>query len=91
MYRFQRPPGALPSSLLGLEAMTGSLDDFGVEDYLNGNIIPILIYCAFLFLNEQAITTKVVVPFEFASYFKHDVLQYSHLDLDACYPLLLQF
>lgn len=33
--RFQRPPGALPSSMLGLEALTGSLDDFGVEDYLN--------------------------------------------------------
>ncbi|ONK79823.1 uncharacterized protein A4U43_C01F10490 [Asparagus officinalis] len=33
--RFQRPPGALPSSMLGLEALTGDLDDFGVEDYLN--------------------------------------------------------
>ncbi|AQK75870.1 putative proteasome maturation factor UMP1 family protein [Zea mays] len=33
--RFQRPPGALPSSLLGYEALTGSLDDFGFEDYLN--------------------------------------------------------
>ncbi|AQK75871.1 Proteasome maturation factor UMP1 [Zea mays] len=32
---FQRPPGALPSSLLGYEALTGSLDDFGFEDYLN--------------------------------------------------------
>lgn len=37
--RFQRPPGAIPSSMLGLEAMTGSLDDFGFEDYLNGNEI----------------------------------------------------
>ena len=33
--RFQRPPGALPSSMLGYEALTGSLDDFGFEDYLN--------------------------------------------------------
>ncbi|CAA7408511.1 unnamed protein product [Spirodela intermedia] len=33
--RFQRPAGALPSSMLGLEAITGSLDDFGFEDYLN--------------------------------------------------------
>ncbi|XP_062106340.1 cyclin-B1-2-like [Humulus lupulus] len=33
--RFQRPPGAIPSSMLGLEAMTGTLDDFGFEDYLN--------------------------------------------------------
>ncbi|XP_077253731.1 cyclin-B1-2-like [Tasmannia lanceolata] len=33
--RFQRPPGALSSSMLGLEALTGSLDDFGFEDYLN--------------------------------------------------------
>ncbi|VAI50895.1 unnamed protein product [Triticum turgidum subsp. durum] len=33
--KFQRPPGALPSSMLGYEAMTGSLDDFGFEDYLN--------------------------------------------------------
>ena len=35
--RFQRPPGVIPSSMLGLEAYTGSLDDFGFEDYLNGN------------------------------------------------------
>lgn len=34
--RFQRPPGAIPSSMLGLEALTGTLDDFGFEDYLNG-------------------------------------------------------
>ncbi|KAJ6792879.1 cyclin-B1-2-like [Iris pallida] len=33
--RFQRPPGALPSSMLGFEALTGGLDDFGFEDYLN--------------------------------------------------------
>ncbi|GMN57042.1 hypothetical protein TIFTF001_026150 [Ficus carica] len=33
--RFQRPPGAIPSSMLGLEALTGTLDDFGFEDYLN--------------------------------------------------------
>ncbi|PSS33620.1 Cyclin-B1-2 like [Actinidia chinensis var. chinensis] len=33
--RFQRPPGPIPSSMLGLEAMTGSLEDFGFEDYLN--------------------------------------------------------
>ncbi|KAK8557712.1 hypothetical protein V6N13_008100 [Hibiscus sabdariffa] len=31
--RFQRP--LLSSSMLGLEAMTGTLDDFGFEDYLN--------------------------------------------------------
>ncbi|PPR85873.1 hypothetical protein GOBAR_AA34819 [Gossypium barbadense] len=31
--RFQRP--LLPSSMLGLEAVTGTLDDFGFEDYLN--------------------------------------------------------
>ena len=37
MCRFQRPPGAIPSSMLGFEAMTGALEDFGVEDYLNGN------------------------------------------------------
>lgn len=33
--RFQRPPGAIQSSMLGLEALTGTLDDFGFEDYLN--------------------------------------------------------
>ncbi|KAI4352253.1 hypothetical protein L6164_006523 [Bauhinia variegata] len=33
--RFQRPPGAIPSSMLGLEAYTGKLDDFGFDDYLN--------------------------------------------------------
>ncbi|KAK9133942.1 hypothetical protein Scep_013470 [Stephania cephalantha] len=31
--KFQRPQGALPSSMLGFEALTGSLDDFGFEDY----------------------------------------------------------
>lgn len=35
--RFQRPQGPIPSSMLGLEALTGSLEDFGFEDYLNGN------------------------------------------------------
>ncbi|PKU74284.1 cyclin-B1-2 [Dendrobium catenatum] len=33
--RFQRPPGMLPSSMVGLEALTGGLEDFGFEDYLN--------------------------------------------------------
>ncbi|THG06049.1 hypothetical protein TEA_019416 [Camellia sinensis var. sinensis] len=33
--RFQRPPGPIPSSMLGLEALTGSLDGFGFEDYLS--------------------------------------------------------
>ncbi|KAA8530544.1 hypothetical protein F0562_005253 [Nyssa sinensis] len=33
--RFQRPPGAVPSSMLGLEALTGDLESFGFEDYLN--------------------------------------------------------
>ncbi|GAB2288825.1 hypothetical protein Dimus_023136 [Dionaea muscipula] len=33
--RFQRPPGPIPSSMLGLDAFTGSLDHIGVEDYLN--------------------------------------------------------
>ncbi|KAK3004119.1 hypothetical protein RJ639_020110, partial [Escallonia herrerae] len=35
MTRFQRPRGAISSSMLGLEAMTGALEDFGFEDYLN--------------------------------------------------------
>ncbi|KVI02627.1 Proteasome maturation factor UMP1 [Cynara cardunculus var. scolymus] len=30
--RFQRPPGLVPSSMLGLESLTGALDDFGVHD-----------------------------------------------------------
>ncbi|XP_055805680.1 cyclin-B1-2-like [Solanum dulcamara] len=33
--RFQRPPGAIPSSMLGLESLTGGLEDFAFEDYLN--------------------------------------------------------
>ncbi|KAL8044332.1 hypothetical protein ABFX02_08G039700 [Erythranthe guttata] len=33
--KFKRPPGAIPSSYLGLEATTGTLDDIGFEDYLN--------------------------------------------------------
>lgn len=37
--RFQRPPGPIPSSMLGLEALTGGLEDFGFEDYLNGKYI----------------------------------------------------
>lgn len=47
--RFQRPPGALPSSMLGLEALTGDLDDFGVEDYLNGN--DYLAFFTFVFVS----------------------------------------
>ncbi|KAM1130743.1 hypothetical protein ACFX13_046200 [Malus domestica] len=31
----KRPAGPIPSSMLGLEAMNGKLDDFGFEDYLN--------------------------------------------------------
>ncbi|PRQ53144.1 putative proteasome maturation factor Ump1 [Rosa chinensis] len=33
--RFQRPTGAIPSSMLGLESLTGDLDYFGPEDYMN--------------------------------------------------------
>ncbi|CAJ2642355.1 cyclin-B1-2-like protein [Trifolium pratense] len=33
--RFQRPSGVIPSSMLGLETITGSLDHFGFEDFLN--------------------------------------------------------
>ncbi|CAN8238577.1 unnamed protein product [Cochlearia groenlandica] len=33
--RFQRPPGPIPSSMLGLEVYTGAVDNFGFEDYLN--------------------------------------------------------
>ncbi|GAB2211561.1 hypothetical protein Droror1_Dr00024879 [Drosera rotundifolia] len=33
--RFQRPPGPIPSSMIGLDAFTGSLDHIGLEDYLN--------------------------------------------------------
>ncbi|KAG6555491.1 hypothetical protein Mapa_002726 [Marchantia paleacea] len=30
--KFQRPPGLLPSSMLGLESLTGALDEMGFED-----------------------------------------------------------
>ncbi|KAK6913474.1 Proteasome maturation factor Ump1 [Dillenia turbinata] len=30
-----RPLGAIPSSMLGLDVLTGSLESFGPEDYLN--------------------------------------------------------
>ncbi|KAF5728073.1 cyclin-B1-2 [Tripterygium wilfordii] len=33
--KFRRPPGAIPSSFLGLEAATGEMEDFGFEYYLN--------------------------------------------------------
>ncbi|PIN26351.1 Proteasome maturation factor [Handroanthus impetiginosus] len=33
--KFQRPLGVIPSSFMGLEAMTGTLESFGFEDYLN--------------------------------------------------------
>ncbi|KAL8528560.1 hypothetical protein ACS0TY_006109 [Phlomoides rotata] len=33
--KFQRPAGAIPSSFVGLEAFTGSMESFGFEDYLN--------------------------------------------------------
>ncbi|KAF3490320.1 hypothetical protein F2Q69_00054023 [Brassica cretica] len=32
---FQRPPGPIPWSMLGLEVYTGAIDNFGFEDYLN--------------------------------------------------------
>lgn len=32
--RFARLPGAVPSSRLGLESVTGALDEFGFESYL---------------------------------------------------------
>ncbi|GAU33964.1 hypothetical protein TSUD_60940 [Trifolium subterraneum] len=37
--RFQRPSGVIPSSMLGLETVTGSLDHFGFEDFLNGVLV----------------------------------------------------
>ncbi|KAI8534355.1 hypothetical protein RHMOL_Rhmol10G0083600 [Rhododendron molle] len=46
--RFQRPPGPIPSSMLGLEALTGSLEDFGFEDYLN-------VQNCYLFLNTVSL------------------------------------
>lgn len=33
--RFQRPPGLIPSSMLGLESLTGELEEFGFQDFLN--------------------------------------------------------
>ncbi|XP_011099285.1 cyclin-B1-2 [Sesamum indicum] len=33
--KFQRPPGVIPSSFVGLEAMNGTLESFGFGDYLN--------------------------------------------------------
>jgi len=39
IFRFQRPPGPIPSSMLGLEVYTGAVDDFGFEDYLNGKCL----------------------------------------------------
>lgn len=40
LHRFQRPPGAIPSSYVGLEAFTGTMEEFGFEDYLNGKEVP---------------------------------------------------
>lgn len=68
--RFQRPPGAIPSSMLGLEAYTGSLDHIGFEDYLNGNNIisrlfiflsTLFTYRSFQVLPDRIIYTKVFV------------------------------
>ncbi|CAN4079566.1 unnamed protein product [Withania somnifera] len=42
--RFQRPPGAIPSSMVGLESLTGELDYFALEDYLNGIEILMIYY-----------------------------------------------
>ncbi|KAG2265740.1 hypothetical protein Bca52824_072819 [Brassica carinata] len=36
---FQRPPGPIPWSMLGLEVYTGAIDNFGFEDYLNGSMM----------------------------------------------------
>ncbi|KAG0605263.1 hypothetical protein M758_9G044100 [Ceratodon purpureus] len=45
-YRVQRPPGLIPSSMIGLESLTGELDEFGFQDFLNDpkesdTIIPV--------------------------------------------------
>jgi hypothetical protein len=37
--RVQRPPGLIPSSMIGLESLTGELDEFGFDDFLNGDSI----------------------------------------------------
>ena len=41
--RCQRPAGLVPSSMLGLESLTGELDEFGFEDFLNGEFLFILV------------------------------------------------
>ncbi|CAN4082806.1 unnamed protein product [Withania somnifera] len=48
--RFQRPPGAIPSSMVGLESLTGELENFAFEDYLNGIEIFMIYYVVKLLL-----------------------------------------
>ena len=43
--RCQRPAGLVPSSMLGLESLTGELDEFGFEDFLNGKFLLKLVSC----------------------------------------------
>lgn len=49
--RFQRPPGAIPSSMIGLESLTGGLEDFAFEDYLNGIEILMIYYLIEIIFN----------------------------------------
>ena len=60
MFRFQRPAGPIPSSMLGLEVYTGAIDDFGFEDYLNGNCSLLLLH--FVFLNATFISLDQLTP-----------------------------
>jgi len=77
VFRFQRPPGPIPSSMLGLEVYTGALDNFGFEDYLNGNCFtPVFPFgCALEFS----------IPTIFEHFSKHD----RHILLALCNQIIL--
>ncbi|KAL0904490.1 hypothetical protein M5K25_026612 [Dendrobium thyrsiflorum] len=54
--RFQRPPGMLPSSMVGFEALTGGLEDFGFEDYLNDWYALLAMWISIKYLTTTKLT-----------------------------------
>ncbi|XP_050902212.1 cyclin-B1-2 [Lathyrus oleraceus] len=60
--RFQRPPGVIPSSMLGLETVTGSLDHFGFEDFLNGDMTCLSFFFWMYYLGFELISEFASVP-----------------------------
>lgn len=85
--RFQRPPGLLPSSMLGFEALTGALDDFGFGDYLNG-IQFLLLFSSLIWVLIIYRMKMVCVPA--SNVFENNpMLRLLVLEYESCYSFII--